>query len=240
MDSYCLDSFRRDAIMAHKQNVSFTPDAFDNPPEGPVGVHRGNRAWYAVLLPYVVVIVMAVILGVFAWAIMSGEINNIRLPWSANQSTTAKSSNVKSGKIDESKSKSDDANDDSDEDRDPVKTDKSNKTDKNSNSSKDSKDNNASDSNASEQPINKTVPVRVVNATKIQGHAAQEAAKLKQAGYSSVEAANPSGNVPADSVVWYKGDENRSAAEDIAKTLGISNVEPANQIATTIVVVLCK
>ena len=30
------------------------------------------------------------------------------------------------------------------------------------------------------------------------------------------------------------------AAEDIAKTLGISNVEPANQIATTIVVVLCK
>ncbi len=227
--------------MAHKsQNVSFTPDAFDNPPEGPVGVHRGNRAWYAVLFPYVVVVTIAVVLGIFAWAIMSGEINNIRLPWSTNQSTTAKSSKLKSGKIDESKSKSDDADDDSDEDRDPVKTDKSNKEDKNANSSKDSKDNNASNSNTSEQSVNKTVPVRVVNATKIQGHAAQEAAKLKQAGYENVQAANPAGTVPTDSVVWYKGSENRAAAEDIAKTLGISNVESSDQIATTIVVVLCK
>ncbi|RFT31803.1 transcription initiation factor IIF, partial [Gardnerella vaginalis] len=48
------------------------------------------------------------------------------------------------------------------------------------------------------------------------------------------------GNVPSDSVVWYKGDENRAAAQDIAKTLGISNVEATSEITTTIVVVLCK
>ncbi len=74
----------------NSQNVSFTTDDFDNPPEGPVGVHRGNRAWYAVLFPYVVVLVVAVVLGLLAWAVMSGEINNIRMPWSANNSAISK------------------------------------------------------------------------------------------------------------------------------------------------------
>lgn len=224
----------------NSQNVSFTTDDFDNPPEGPVGVHRGNRAWYAVLFPYAVVLVVAVVLGLLAWAVMSGEINNIRMSWSANNSAISKSSNGnKNGKIDESKSKSDKADgDDSDEDKDPEETNKSDKKQdkEDKNSSKDSNANNDS----STADINKTVQVKVVNATKIQGHAAQEAGKLKQAGYANVEAANPKGNVPSDSVVWYKGDENRAAAQDVAKTLGISNVEATSEITTTIVVVLCK
>ena len=34
---------------------SYEPDSFDNPPKGPVGVHRGARSVMARLCPFIVV-----------------------------------------------------------------------------------------------------------------------------------------------------------------------------------------
>ena len=63
---------------------------------------------------------------------------------------------------------------------------------------------------------------------------------LKKAGYTNVTASNPTGNIPSNSVVWYKDDSNKATAEDIAKTMGISAVESESDISSAIVVVLCK
>ena len=38
---------------------SYEPDSFDNPPKGPVGVHRGARSVMARLCPFIVVILVA-------------------------------------------------------------------------------------------------------------------------------------------------------------------------------------
>lgn len=47
---------------------SYEPDSFDNPPKGPVGVHRGARSVMARLCPFIVVILVAALCGVGAWA----------------------------------------------------------------------------------------------------------------------------------------------------------------------------
>ncbi|UQA88650.1 LytR C-terminal domain-containing protein [Gardnerella swidsinskii] len=219
----------------NNQNVSYTPDAFDEPPEGPIGVHRGNPAWYAVILPYFAALIVAAVVGVLVWAIASGEISHLPLPWNHQQqssqsaSSSKTSENKKSVKSDEDKSSEGEDDDD-------------NKSEENKSDRKDagdSKDNSANDSKT-QTSLDKSVAVKVLNATKISGHAAAGADKLKQAGYANVTAGNPTGKVPGESVVWYKDDSQKAAAEDIAKTLGISAVENEKQIVSPIVVVLCR
>lgn len=219
----------------NNQNVSYTPDAFDEPPEGPIGVHRGNPAWYAVILPYFAALIVAAVVGVLVWVIASGEISHLPLPWNHQQqssqsaSSSKTSENKKSVKSDEDKSSEGEDDDD-------------NKSEENKSDRKDagdSKDNSANDSKT-QTSLDKSVAVKVLNATKISGHAAAGADKLKQAGYANVTAGNPTGKVPGESVVWYKDDSQKAAAEDIAKTLGISAVENEKQIVSPIVVVLCR
>lgn len=86
--------------------------------------------------------------------------------------------------------------------------------------------------------VNKATQVRVVNATGIQGYAGQQADVLQTAGYTSVEATNPSGTLPASSVVWYQNETDKATAEDVATTLGISAVEQVQGLAVPITVVL--
>ena len=56
-----------------EQYQSYEKDAFDNPPEGPVGVHRGNRPMIVRVTPFIIVLVAAVAAGVLFWSIFSGE-----------------------------------------------------------------------------------------------------------------------------------------------------------------------
>ena len=48
-----------------EQYQSYEKDAFDNPPEGPVGVHRGNRPMIVRVTPFIIVLVAAVAVGAF-------------------------------------------------------------------------------------------------------------------------------------------------------------------------------
>lgn len=226
----------------NNQNVSYTPDAFDEPPEGPVGVHRGNPAWYAVILPYFITILIAVAAGLLVWALGSGEISHISSIFNHNNQSSqsakapSKSADKKPKKTDKKDADDSDNSDASDDSNKESESKKDNSSDKSAD-----KNNNNSDNNANQQAVvDKTVAVKVINATNIAGHAAKNAAVLKQAGYTNVTAGNPTGKVPSDSVVWYKDESQKAAAEDIAKTLGISAVESANEIVSQIVVVLCK
>lgn len=212
---------------------SYEKDVYDNPPAGPMGVHRGARSAASRAMPYVIVIIVALLAGLLFWGVYSGEINNLKMPWSSQESpTTSSTEKSKSG---ESKSKS------------QADSASGNKTDaSNADSSTDSQQNDQNaDQNAeqadnatAQQVVNTGTEVRVVNATNITGYAQSKADVLVQAGYTSVSASNPTGNVPSQTVVWYQNETDRATAENVAQTLGISNVQQSDGLVTPIVVVL--
>ena len=186
-----------------------------------MGVHRGARSAASRAIPYVIVIIVALLAGLLFWSIYSGEINNLKMPWSSQESSTTSSAEKSKSGESKSKSQSDSAS--------------GNKTDaSNADSPTDSQQN---DQNA-DQNAGQNAEVRVVNATNITGYAQSKADVLTQAGYTSVSASNPTGNVPSQTVVWYQNETDKATAENVAQTLGISNVQQSDGLVTPIVVVL--
>lgn len=213
---------------------SYEKDVYDDPPAGPMGVHRGARSAASRAMPYVIVIIVALLAGLLFWSIYSGEINNLKMPWSSQESsTTANSDESKSG---ESTSESQSDTKSSDE-ADASNTDSS--ADAQQNDDAQSNQNSDQTDNATpQQAVNTGTEVRVVNATNITGYAQSKADVLTQAGYTSVSASNPTGNVPSQTVVWYQNETDKATAENVAQTLGISNVQQSDGLVTPIVVVL--
>lgn len=197
---------------------SYEQDVFDNPPKGPVGVHRGSRSVISRIAPFVIVILVAALCGFGAWAWVTGEYKNIlnlnTSSQTAQTSGTEKkdSSDTKSENTDSSNAQSDSA-------------------------ATDNADQSAQQDQAA-ATVNKATQVRVINATGISGYAGRKADVLQIAGYTSVEAANPTGAVPTSTVVWYQNEADKATAEDVASTLGISAVEQVQGLAAPITVVL--
>ena len=212
---------------------SYEKDVYDNPPAGPMGVHRGARSAASRAMPYVIVIIVALLAGLLFWGVYSGEINNLKMPWSSQESpTTSSAEKSKSGES-KSKSQSDSAS--------GNKTDASNagsSTDSQQNDQNTDQNAEQADNATAQQVVNTGTEVRVVNATNITGYAQSKADVLVQAGYTSVSASNPTGNVPSQTVVWYQNETDRATAENVAQTLGISNVQQSDGLVTPIVVVL--
>lgn len=212
---------------------SYEKDVYDNPPAGPMGVHRGARSAASRAMPYVIVIIVALLAGLLFWGVYSGEINNLKMPWSSQESPTTSSVEKSKNSGSKSKSQSDSAS--------GNKTDTSN-TDSPADSQQNDQnaDQNAeqTDNTTAQQVVNTGTEVRVVNATNITGYAQSKVDVLAQAGYTSVSASNPTGNVPSQTVVWYQNETDKATAENVAQTLGISNVQQSDGLVTPIVVVL--
>ena len=214
----------------------YAKDVFDNPPQGPLGVHRGPRSLAARLTPYVAVVLVAALCGVAAWGLFSGEAAKIRFPWQSSSSVQASDGQSDS-----------DAKNDADADAD-AGTSANTDDDASADGGTDGADASADGSTDAEQQtqttvepqsaVNKGTSVRVVNAAGINGYAAQKAAILQSAGYTSVEAANPTGSVPSYTVVWYQNETDKATADDVAAALGISAVERVDGISAPITVVL--
>lgn len=212
---------------------SYQQDVFDNPPKGPVGVHRGSRSLWAKIAPFIIVLVVAALCGFGAWAGITGEYKNL-LGLTSSQSTTADTSATKADTAAKSDTKSDSS--------DSASTDSSS-SDSSSTDNANNDSANTSTQDEQQQPdpastVNKDTQVRVVNATGIGGYAGQKADNLKTAGYTSVEATNPTGSVPPYTVVWYSNETDKATAEDVASTLGITAVEQVQGLSAPITVVL--
>ena len=221
---------------------SYEKDVYDNPPSGPMGVHRGARSAASRAVPYVIVIIVALLAGLLFWGVYSGEINNLKMPWSSQESSTAssaeKAKSARSGKSGKSKSesRSDSA---SGNEADASNTDSSTGSQQSEQNEQNAEQNAEQTDNATaQQVVNTGTEVRVVNATNITGYAQSKVDVLTQAGYTSVSASNPTGNVPSQTVVWYQNETDKATAENVAQTLGISNVQQSNGLVTPIVVVL--
>ncbi len=220
---------------------SYEKDVYDNPPAGPMGVHRGARSAASRAMPYVIVIIVALLAGLLFWGVYSGEINNLKMPWSSQESpTTSSAEKSKSGES-KSKSQSDSASGNKTDASNAGSSTDSQQNDQNTDQNTDQNaDQNAeqADNATAQQVVNTGTEVRVVNATNITGYAQSKADVLVQAGYTSVSASNPTGNVPSQTVVWYQNETDKATAENVAQTLGISNVQQSDGLVTPIVVVL--
>ena len=213
---------------------SYEKDVYDNPPAGPMGVHRGVRSAASRAMPYVIVIIVALLAGLLFWSIYSGEINNLKMPWSSQESSTTANSDESKSSESTSESQSDTKSSD---EADASNTDSSADAQQNDDAQSD-QNSDQTDNATPQQAVNTGTEVRVVNATNITGYAQSKADVLTQAGYTSVSASNPTGNVPSQTVVWYQNETDKATAENVAQTLGISNVQQSDGLVTPIVVVL--
>lgn len=205
---------------------SYAQDVFDNPPQGPIGVHRGNRSIASRLVPFLIVVIVAAVAGVGAWAAMSGEGAKL-----FSSGSSASSSSSPSAKSTASASASASA------------SDTASASASASESASESASASASPSESTSSPVssssaNLSTQVRVVNGTRKTGYAAKQAAVLTGAGYTNVVAANPSGSLPSASVVWYQNESDLATAQDVAAKLGISNVSKVTNLSAPVVVVL--
>lgn len=222
--------------MAHTEKEtygSYPTDAFDNPPSGPVGVHRGRRSLAVRVAPFVVVIVVAALAGLLTWGIASGELNKVPWPWAQQSAQTAQSDQDRQDDDGDDTQADADAQDDAADqgEADGQDTDGAAQPD-------DATADEQQPESQPEQTVNYNTSVRVINATGVNGYAAQQSGVLQSVGYTSVIAANPSGGaLPSVNVVWYQNETDLATAQNIADTLGIATVEQAAGIADPIVVV---
>ena len=205
--------------------ASYQRDEFDNPPQGPVGAHRGKTSLASRIMPYFIVVIVAALVGALAWGVYSGEASHIRMPWSTSASSSAP----------KAKSAAPSAKDKTDTDKTDTPSTSASPSQKDSESPEASS---SPSSSALQQTVNKNTAIVVTNATSISGHAAQRASALTQNGYASVSSRNASGQIPSATVVMYQNEVDKATAQDVANTLGISLVEQVPTIAGPVVVVL--
>lgn len=212
---------------------SYAKDVFDNPPAGPVGVHRGARSAGARMTPFLIVLLVVALAGVGTWGVLSGMFSDVLF----GNNGTSQAADDKASDSDDSKT-GDTTKSGTGEQSTSSSTDGSSDTNGQGTDSTASSD--AQSTPPATAEANKATSVRVINGTKISGHAASRAYTLKQAGYKNVVSANPSGTLPASTVVWYQNETDAATAKDIAVTLGISDVRQMSGISAPVVVVLMQ
>ena len=219
-----------------EQYQSYEKDAFDNPPEGPVGVHRGNRPMIVRVTPFIIVLVAAVAAGVLFWSIFSGEAANMFNRRSEQTQTTAQTSQgSSSSSADESasgtasqSSQSATAGESTAAEGTPSQTP--------------SESESAQSTPEESQQVNTNAQITVINGTGVSGYANDRAGVLQNQGFTNVSAANPDATtvLPAQTVVYYQNEADLATAQQVANALGIATVEQSTSIGTPIQVVLMQ
>lgn len=219
-----------------EQYQSYEKDAFDNPPEGPVGVHRGNRPMIVRVTPFIIVLVAAVAAGVLFWSIFSGEAANMFNRRSGQTQTTAQTSQgSSSSSADESasgtasqSSQSATAGESTSAEGTPSQTP--------------SESESAQSTPEESQQVNTNAQITVINGTGVSGYANDRAGVLQNQGFTNVSAANPDATtvLPAQTVVYYQNEADLATAQQVANALGIATVEQSTSIGTPIQVVLMQ
>ena len=219
-----------------EQYQSYEKDAFDNPPDGPVGVHRGSRPMIVRVTPFIIVLVAAVAAGVLFWSIFSGEAANMFNRRSEQTQTTAQTSQgSSSSSADESasgtasqSSQSATAGESTSAEGTPSQTP--------------SESESAQSTPEESQQVNTNAQITVINGTGVSGYANDRAGVLQNQGFTNVSAANPDATtvLPAQTVVYYQNEADLATAQQVANALGIATVEQSTSIGTPIQVVLMQ
>ena len=217
----------------------YPADEFDNPPSGPIGMHRGNRSLAVRIVPYLVTIVIAVLLGALAWAFFSGAFNSRTDASVAQSSSTAAESSSSASATDTASSSSSDASSTNASSADASSTESSTDATASSDSSS-SAEESPSESSSSSAAANTAAQIAVYNGSGVTGAAASNAQTLENNGYTNVTATNPAdyNSLPSATTVWYRTDADLATAQDVAAKLGVSQVVQAGNISSDVAVVL--
>ena len=217
----------------------YPADEFDNPPSGPIGMHRGNRSLAVRIVPYLVTIVIAVLLGALAWAFFSGAFNSRTDASVAQSSSTAAESSSSASATDTASSSSSDASSTNASSADASSTESSTDATASSDSSS-SAEESPSESSSSSASANTAAQIVVYNGSGVTGAAASNAQTLENNGYTNVTATNPAdyNSLPSATTVWYRTDADLATAQDVAAKLGVSQVVQAGNISSDVAVVL--
>ena len=217
----------------------YPADEFDNPPSGPIGMHRGNRSLAVRIVPYLVTIVIAVLLGALAWAFFSGAFNSRTDASVAQSSSTAAESSSSASATDTASSSSSDASSTNASSADASSTESSTDATASSDSSS-SAEESPSESSSSSAAANTAAQIVVYNGSGVTGAAASNAQTLENNGYTNVTATNPAdyNSLPSATTVWYRTDAELATAQDVAAKLGVSQVVQAGNISSDVAVVL--
>ncbi|MBI0089241.1 LytR C-terminal domain-containing protein [Bifidobacterium sp. W8113] len=202
-------------------------DAFDNPPKGPVGVHRGPRSLSVRVLPYLLVVVLAVLCGLGVWAAVSGS-----LPWQQTHTEASRviSSHLPKRSASSSASSSATATDQASQEQTQEQT-----------SEPSTQSPSASASSSSPAPVvNRGTRVTVINGTRVTGYAGKKRQVLVNAGYTAVTASNPQGALPGVSMVRYRDEADKATAQEVANVLGIAQVEQSSVASTPVEAILMQ
>jgi cytoskeletal protein RodZ len=180
-----------------KAEYSYPEDEFDVPsnPDVPRGVHRAPRSAWSRWWPFLLVVVLA---AGAAYAAVNFAARNGELPTLPGSSDSAPPD---TGSDAPSDTATDGATAPTDTATEPA----------------------PAESDAAAAPVMST-PVVVLNAAKISGLAADQAAKLTAAGFTAVTTGNFTGTVPDDSVVYYASEDQKATADLVASTLGLTAV----------------
>ena len=198
-------------------------DAFDNPPKGPVGVHRGPRSLSIRVLPYLLVVVLAVLCGLGVWAAVSGS-----LPWQQTHTEASRviSSHLPKRSASSSASSSATATDQASQEQ---------------TSEPSSQSPSASASSSSPAPVvNRGTQVTVINGTRANGYAGKKRQVLVNAGYTAVTASNPQDALPGVSTVRYRDEVDKATAQEVANLLGITQVEQSSVASAPVEAILMQ
>lgn len=217
----------------------YPADEFDNPPSGPIGMHRGNRSLAVRIVPYLVTIVIAVLLGALAWAFFSGAFNSRTDASVVQSSSTAAESSSSASATDTASSSSSDASSTDASSTDASSTESSADATASSDSSS-SAEESPSESSSSSAAANTAAQIVVYNGSGVTGAAASNAQTLENNGYTNVTATNPGdyNSLPSATTVWYRTDADLATAQDVAAKLGVSQVVQAGNISSDVAVVL--
>lgn len=219
---------------------SYPSDEFDNPPRGPIGLHRGNKSLAVRLTPYIVTIVVALALAVLAWAFFSGAFTTRR---SADVTPTA----VVTGDAGDATATPAEGGDTaspepdaSEEPSDASSEATSEATEQPSEEASEEPSDEPSESPSAAAQANTAAVIIVYNGSGVNGAAASQARTLQAGGYTNVSAANPrdASTLPSQTTVWYRTEDDLATAQDVASKLGIDQIVQASSISCDVAVVL--
>lgn len=245
--------------MARSKEVEYERDEFDNPPAGPVGLHRGKpSAWPRVTAFLVVLLVALVLCGImyaYGIGVFGGKNAEARdgsdtsqvadsskdAQGSSSGSTATDASKDSQASSDaSSKNSSSDSSSSAEKPKDSQSSDTQQQSGQSSDSSKQDDQSKQDDSQAQQAQADPSTQVLVLNATATTGLAQQQAGVLQGQGYSAVTYGNASGysyTYPAQNTVWYSDASSLATAQDIAAKLGIAQVVQAQGLTQPVVVV---
>lgn len=204
-----------------KRDRSVFHDEFENPSVGPIGLHRGKRSVAARTMPYIIVLLVAVLCALVAWGFLSG---NIQAFFGGQSKPVVTASQVRNAVRNRAKKKPADR---ASRNKSAASA-SSDKSSLQSSSKKDSASKRESDSSKA-QP-NHDSQVVIFNAlpateTTRNGFAGRKAAVLTSAGYANVRATTLASGQPQTNTVWYRSAADEATARDVASKLGIAAVQ---------------